>query len=149
MAQHKSQDALIPLIEQLTSRAVYILKRLTDVAERIMEGRKKRADDGFSVDDIEQYPYFTYHVKDLYFKFVDSVAKVCKDKCLDEFYSTRTIYWEMTENEKVLNLPQAEKSADETRKLVIEQAKNLFEMIKDRIEKNVKLKFYNFFLLPM
>jgi predicted nucleic acid-binding protein len=149
LAQHKSQDALIPLIEQLTSRAVYILKRLTDVAERIMEGRKKRADDGFSVDDIEQYPYFTYHVKDLYFKFVDSVAKACKDKCLDEFYSTRTIYWEMTENEKVLNLPQAEKSADETRKLVIEQAKNLFEMIKDRIEKNVKLKFYNFFLLPI
>jgi hypothetical protein len=40
--------------------------------------------------------HFTYHVKDLFYKFVDSTAKVCKEKCMDEFYSTRTIYWDLT-----------------------------------------------------
>jgi hypothetical protein len=98
LAQQKSQDAFAPLIEQLTNRAVFIFKRLTDITEKILEGRKKKwmEELGGHVDDVEHYPYFTYHVKDLYFKFIDNTARVVKEKCMDEFYSTRTIYWELT-----------------------------------------------------
>lgn len=150
MVQQKSQDSFIPLIEQLTSRAVYIMRRLTDIAERILESRKRRPEDisNVSVEDTDQYPYFTYHVKDLYFKFVDNVAKTCKEKCMDEFYSTRTIYWDLTEySEKTLPLDRS--GQEDTKKVVLELAKQLFETLKTRITKNVMLKFYNFFLVPM
>ncbi len=83
------------MIEQLTSRAITIMKRLTEIAEKILDSRKKRGQPG--VDDIERYPYFTYHVKDLYGKYVDFTAKICKEKCMDEFFSTRTILWDFTE----------------------------------------------------
>lgn len=49
------------------------------------------------VNNVELYPFFTYHVKDLYNKFVDQTARALHSKCLDEFYGTRTIFWEYTE----------------------------------------------------
>jgi hypothetical protein len=69
-----------------------------------MEGRKKKymEDMGHSLEDIDKYPYFTYHIKDLYSKFIDGTAKICKEKCLDEFYSTRTIYWDLTSEYQLL-----------------------------------------------
>jgi len=147
LAAQKSQDAFVPLIEQLTSRAVYIMKRLTDIAEKILESRKKKWTGG-NVDDVDRYPYFTYHVKDLYGKFVDSTAKVCKDKCMDEFYSTRTILWDFTEFADK-NMPVERNDQDDTKIAVVNLATELFNSLRDRITKNVLLKFYNFFLVPM
>ncbi len=49
------------------------------------------------VNNVELYPFYTYHVKDLYNKFVDQTARALHSKCLDEFYGTRTIFWEYTE----------------------------------------------------
>ena len=69
--------------------------------EKILDGRRKNKweNHGGEVDvnNIDMYPFFTYHVKDLYIKFVDRTAKVVQQKCLDEFYGTRTIFWEYTE----------------------------------------------------
>ncbi len=48
------------------------------------------------LEDIDSFPFFLFHVKDIYGKFVENCAKICKEKCADEFYSTRTIYWEFT-----------------------------------------------------
>jgi len=149
LAQQKSQDAFFPLIEQLTSRAIYIMKRLTDIAEKILDSRKKKWSGQPSVEDIDRYPYFTYHVKDLYYKFVDATAKTCKEKCLDEFYSTRTILWDFTEYVADKNMPLERNDHDETKSAVSELSKELFNSIRDRITKNVLLKFYNFFLVPM
>jgi len=151
LAQQKSQDAFVPLIEQLTNRAVYIVKRLTDITEKILEGRKKKwlEDMGFSTEDVDKYPYFTYHVKDLYYKFIDGTAKICKEKCMDEFYSTRTIYWDLTSEYSDRQLPLERNDQDDTKNAVVHLATELFNELRDRITKNVLLKFYNFFLVPM
>jgi len=149
LAQQKSQDAFVPLIEQLTSRAVFIMKRLTEIAEKILESRKKRWT-GPGSDDVERFPYFTYHVKDLYGKFVDNTAKLCKEKCMDEFYSTRTILWDFTEYaDKNMPLERSEGNNNDTKNAVADLSNELFKSIRERITKNVLLKFYNFFLVPM
>ena len=195
MAQQKSQDAFIPLIEQLTNRAVYVMKRLTDISEKVLESRKKKWVEDLhseangpvggsslfthSVEDIDRYPYFTYHVKELFFKFIDATAKISKEKCMDEFYSTRTIYWDLTseyvfENRLVIDswrshqrplssssssssisryadrsLPLERNDQEDTKSAVVNLATDLFNELRDRITKNVLLKFYNFFLVPM
>jgi hypothetical protein len=105
LAQQKSQDAFVPLIKQLTNRAVYIMKRLSEIADKILESRKKKWVEDLNrsnhstvsnVEDIDHYFYFTHHIKDLYFRFVDNTARTCEEKAMDEFYSTRTIYWDLT-----------------------------------------------------
>jgi len=151
LAQQKSQDALVPLIEQLCERAVYIIKRLTDVVEKVMDGRKKKWQTsyrGVDVTNIEQYPYFTHHVKDLFYKYVDETSKVCKEKCMDEFLSTRTIYWDLTEYPEH-NIPIDRNDHEDTKTTVVQLAKQLFTTLRQRITKNVLLKFYNFFLVPI
>eukprot|EP00026_Physarum_polycephalum_P007579 Phypoly_transcript_07642.p1 GENE.Phypoly_transcript_07642~~Phypoly_transcript_07642.p1 ORF type:complete len:510 (+),score=138.30 Phypoly_transcript_07642:54-1532(+) len=150
LAQQKTQDAMLPLIEQLCERAVYIMKRLTDVVEKISDSRRKKWQASLrehKTDALEQSPYFTHHVKDLYFKFVDHTAKLVKEKCMDEFLSTRTIYWDLTEHPD-RNMPIT-KNQDDTKTAVVELSKQLFASLRGRIMKNVLLKFYNFFLVPM
>ncbi|EFA84098.1 dynamin like protein [Heterostelium album PN500] len=153
LAQQKSQDALVPLIEQLCERAVYIMKRLADVTDKVIDSRKKNrvtstAIRAFDIENIDQYPYFTHHVKDLFYKFIEHSAKVCKEKCMDEFYSTRTIYWELTEHPDQ-SLPFLRTDHQDTKSTVELLTTQLFDTIRKRITKNVLLKFYNFFLVPM
>jgi len=153
LAGQKAQEELVGLIEQTVSRAVYILKRLVDMVEKIMESRRQHRWDAevgtVDVNNIELYPFFTHHIKDLYFKFVDSTAKAMQAKCMDEFYGTRTIFWEYTEYSGDRNLPRDRNDEEETRKVVEDLSKELFERLKQRIVKNVLLKFYNFLLVPI
>eukprot|EP01089_Gocevia_fonbrunei_P003433 TRINITY_DN13398_c0_g1_i1.p1 TRINITY_DN13398_c0_g1~~TRINITY_DN13398_c0_g1_i1.p1 ORF type:complete len:820 (+),score=248.00 TRINITY_DN13398_c0_g1_i1:64-2523(+) len=157
LAQSKSQEEFVPLIEQTTARAVYILRRLTDIVDKIMDSRKRARWEGgrdgglggtVDVHDIDMYPFFTYHVKDLYNKYVERTAKMCREKCLDEFYGTRTIFWEYTEYAD-RNLPMDRADEHETKKSVDALAKELFQRLRERITKNVLLKLYNFLLVPM
>jgi hypothetical protein len=152
LAQQKSHEELLPLIEQTTRRAVYILKRLTDIADRMLEARKRSKWENtvqpVDVNNIDMYPFFTYHVKDLFSKFVEKVATQMLSKCLDEFYSTRTIFWEYTEYAD-RNLPLDRSDAEETKKAVDSLARELFTRLRERITKNILLKFYNFLLVPM
>eukprot|EP01133_Synstelium_polycarpum_P002548 gene2548-2919_t len=153
LAQQKSQDALVPLIEQLCERAVYIMKRLADVTDKVVDSRKKNRVTSaviraFDIENIDQYPYFTHHVKDLFYKFIEHTAKVCKEKCMDEFYSTRTIYWELTEHPDS-TVPFMRNDHVDTKSTVENLTTQLFDTIRKRITKNVLLKFYNFFLVPM
>eukprot|EP01111_Echinosteliopsis_oligospora_P000111 TRINITY_DN1010_c1_g1_i3.p1 TRINITY_DN1010_c1_g1~~TRINITY_DN1010_c1_g1_i3.p1 ORF type:complete len:918 (-),score=330.40 TRINITY_DN1010_c1_g1_i3:58-2811(-) len=175
LAGQKSQEALAPLIDQLCDRAIYIMKRLTDVAEKIADSRKKKWQSSYrtgvntsssssshhhhhhhsvktnDISNIEQYPYFTHHVKDLYFKFVDKTAEKCKKKCMSEFMETKTIHWDYTENPQTQVLPvdRASMSIEDTRSTVFNLTKTMFTSLRNRIVRNVLLKFYNFFLVPI
>jgi len=150
LAQQKSREAFIPLIEQLCSRAIYTMKRLTHISEKVVESRKKKwniKQDPLDIDNVEQYPYFTFHIKDLYTKFVESTAQSCLERCLDEFYDTQTIYWELTEyTDRTLPM---ERNDPDAKKAVIDLATELFKDLQKRIVKRVLLKFYNSFLVPM
>jgi len=186
IAQRQIQRALLPLIDQLFTRATYIMKRLVHVVEGMMENNKKSKRrvggansnlyagtsstpksiggmssssssssssnsnaGGLEVEDLDQYPYFTYAVKDLFNKFVDTTAEECRKKCKDEFFCTRLIHWELTNLDgKSLTFPKGD-NKDEVKKAVVELATNLFNKIRDRICKSVLLKSYNYFLVPM
>jgi GTPase Era involved in 16S rRNA processing len=161
LAQHQTQDAFLPLIEQLQRRAVYVIKRLHDIAEKIMAAKKKKSNsaasssgagavDHIDIEDIGLYPYFTNQVKDLFYKFIDNAAKNCRERCLDEFYSSKTIFWELTEfSDRKLPTDRTDKNPEEAKAAVSKLAADLFKSIRERITKNVLLKFYNFFLVPM
>ncbi|EGC34991.1 hypothetical protein DICPUDRAFT_34090 [Dictyostelium purpureum] len=151
-----SRDTFVPLIEQLCERAMYIMKRLTDIADKVIDSRKKSrvgfngrlSSNNVDMDNIDQYPFFTHHVKNLYYDFVHRASKGCKEKCMDEFYSSRTIYWELTEHPDS-SLPSIRSDHHETKTAVCQLATKLFDSIRQRITKNVLLKLYNFFLVPM
>jgi len=146
LAQQKTQEEFVQLVEQVISRAVYVMKRLTDIVERIRESSKKEQKEEQKVDvnNIDQYPYFTYHVRDLYNKFIDSISQKCKEKCMDEFYSSKTIYWDLTEFGKL-----SSGGDEEAENAVPRLAMEAFGDIKQRVTRSVVLKLYNFFLLPM
>lgn len=136
LARQKSESTFAPLIDHLTERATYIVTRLYDIAEQITLSPKKKATRPRAA--IEQYPYFVHHCKDLYTEFVESQAQNCKQKCLEEFYPSKTVYWDLTESNKV-----------ESNEDVVELTKSLFEKIKARMTRNILLKFLNFFFLPL
>lgn len=83
----------------------------------------------------------------MFIQFVESVAANALSKCMDEFYCTRIIYWEASLHKFAADgLPANER---DTKKLVEVLAKKLFVDIRQRITKNVLLKCYNFFLVPL
>ncbi len=40
------------------------------------------------------FPYLVHRLRALYFNYIEEVAQQCHTKCLDEFYTTRIIYWD-------------------------------------------------------
>eukprot|EP01092_Planopodium_desertum_P009917 TRINITY_DN4335_c0_g2_i5.p1 TRINITY_DN4335_c0_g2~~TRINITY_DN4335_c0_g2_i5.p1 ORF type:complete len:275 (+),score=67.13 TRINITY_DN4335_c0_g2_i5:30-827(+) len=106
------------------------------------------------LSQILDYPYFLHSVRDSYNSFIDEIATVCKSKCLDEFYCTKIIYWDLLNLSKSV-LPDLPKDADlatkeeAARETVEKYAKILFQDIRQRITTNVLLKCYNFYLVPM
>ena len=85
---------------------------------------------------------FAKQSEDIYYKFVDEIAKRCKAKCMDEFYSTRTIYWDYQEYPDE-GLPLLRSDDPLTESQVSNVAKKLFENIGKRITQNVLLKVTN------
>jgi len=152
IAQKRAQKSFNPLIKQLFRRALFIMKRLVDIADFMMKNRLKEEERArnFSngapqLSNIEDFPFFTNYVKHLFVQFVEEVAGNALSKCMDEFYCTRIIYWEYVKF-AVDGLPANER---DTKKLVEVLAKKLFNDIRQRITKNVLLKCYNFFLVPL
>jgi hypothetical protein len=128
--------------QKAVKRATYILRRLPDIVDKMLDARRRgRLEGGWApaagsvdVNNIDMYPFFTYHVKvrsiplptssswltrthaqDLYNKFVERTATALAAKSMDEFYGTRTIFWEYTEYADT-KLPMDRSDADETRR---------------------------------
>jgi len=151
LARGQIQKQLLPLLEQLFKRASYIMKRLVSIVDSMIEANrrhKKRNGKDVDQDDVEDFTFFTNAVKDLYFKFVDQTAEECKKKCKDEFYSTRLIYWELSTLD-TKSLAPSTSNKEDIKKTVLSLATELFNKIRARIIKNILLKSYNFFLVPM
>lgn len=119
-----------------------------------------------AASNVDQFPYFVHFCKDLYAKFVDECAASCKRKCLDEFYSTKVYilylrsahyfrlytgifpsiaFFVCVNSSLFRNRQVTGQSMDD----VVQLTTQLFDRIKERIIRNVLLKFYNFFFVPM
>ncbi|GAM24603.1 hypothetical protein SAMD00019534_077780 [Acytostelium subglobosum LB1] len=155
LAQQKSYECMLPLIDELAQRAIYVMKHLWEISHRVMGARRKNTCLGSSTDMPEttttaaaQYPYFAHHIKETFDAFVQRAASQCREKCMDEFMSTRAIYWEFTEYQDqgaAIHMGDNEY----TRSHVEYLTERIFESIRKRLTKNVILRFYNFFLVPM
>jgi len=140
LARQKTQEAFIPLIAQLAKRAEYILCRLASIAMPLVD-EKRVQKGGIDEEEAEQYTYFVHFVKNNFTSFVEEACAACKDACMNEFMSTHTIYWDLTQNNV---LGDALEGAE-----VRDIAKNLFDVIKGRIASNIISKFYQFLLVPL
>ena len=193
LAQKRCQRALMPLVDHLYHRASFVLSRLADIVESLLEseavasaaamqdqanasaggsfgvgsggfGLGSSSSGGFGMSGasgggfssvlqaqmiaVEEYPYFVQHVKAQYKEFVAQAAETCAQKCLDEFYCTRIIYWDT--NSRKDTLPDLGSATEEkAAKVVSEYAGKLFDELRERIVENVLLKCHNFFLVPM
>jgi len=155
LARKRSQEALVPLINQACDRAIFIMSRLADISENILEYARRKDTNRLrahtrnlnNVFDIEQYIYFTHYVKDLYQKFVNQTAEICRKKCMDEFHHTNAVYWEFTKHEGI-HIDLTSKQRD-PQKAVKELSVKMFKELQTRIIKNVILKLYGFFLYPL
>eukprot|EP01091_Cochliopodium_minus_P015076 TRINITY_DN5270_c0_g1_i1.p1 TRINITY_DN5270_c0_g1~~TRINITY_DN5270_c0_g1_i1.p1 ORF type:complete len:693 (-),score=219.54 TRINITY_DN5270_c0_g1_i1:93-2171(-) len=150
LASQETKQTLTPLLKQLNKRSVYVAKRLPLIAKRILEGRKKskwNTQPQLIREEIEQYPYFIYYIIELFEMFVEKQAQECTQKCLDEFLDTRTIYWNVSENENQKQQLPSENTEDKSP--VISLSRNVFTKLRDTISNNSQLKWFNFFLVPL
>jgi len=141
LARQKTQEIFEPLVEQLGSRAGYVLKRLSEIAESIIDDQKRNRGEDESADDdsFEDYTYFVHFVRDKFTTFVDETIKNCVSLCLDEFYSTRTVCWDVSESHVADGVEEGNVKA---------LAIAVFDILRKRIVNNVLLKFYQNLVVP-
>jgi hypothetical protein len=166
LARRAVHRSFLPLLDQLIRRATAIMVRLTEIATKMMiqsykknksrqnasgtgarsvgtlRGQSSNQQQDFDISP-EEFPYYTHHVKDLFAEFVDHVADECREKCMDEFYCTRLIYWEVQQGQG------KQANAAYTAENVHAFAQDIFNSTKLRITRNILLKCHNYFLVPM
>lgn len=149
IATQEARKSLLPLLKQLSKRALYVLDRLPGIAKQIMDNRrttKWNASPILLATDVEQYPYFAFAVLDLYRAFVRDTLEQCETKCMDEFLDTRTVYWHFAEDKQgKLPLDRSQNTQDAVRDLAVQ----IFGSIRDRVLTNIQLKFFNLVLVPL
>ena len=150
IARQKSQDTFVPLVAQLARRAEHVLCRLADIAESLMDERARRTgdeddenEDECSITTAADRTSFVTFVKDRYRAFVEDASVRCQQACMHEFYSSRTVHWDLTENSD--SAPVAPGSPSEVRDL----AARIFETLKQCIVSNVIVRFYQLLLVPL
>jgi len=87
-------------------------------------------------------------VREYFNEFVEKQMQIVKVKCLDEFYSTNLLCWELeTFPPKMLKVKVSDESKTTgiTEKLVV----HLWEQMKKRISEGIILKAHHFLLTPM
>ena len=144
LARQKTQEIFEPLVQQLGRRAAYVLKRLSEIAESIID-EQRRGNDGNGVDEnndesFEDYTYFVHFVRDKFTTFIDTTIERSVAQCLDEFYSTRTVCWDVSESHVADNVEDGNVKA---------LATAVFEILRKRIVSNVLLKFYQNLIVPL
>jgi len=92
------------------------------------------------VDVEETFPYFHFHIRDLYYKFIQTMIGNAKQKCLNEFLSEGTIYWNfLSENKE-----RAHNAQDAS-----QLARTIIDQHQAALAKTTLLKFHQFFLVQL
>ena len=159
LAQRRSRKIMMPLVNQLYEKSIYILKRLVNVVDKMMSSTKKsnakRQNSTAATKTPREeayldFPYYTNAVKELYFNFVEHTAKTCLEKCKDDFYCTQIVYWDMV-NFSSHQFPKETFNLEiyEQQEEVIELSKIIFKDLQKRITLNILLKFHSNFFMPI
>jgi len=142
LARQKTQEIFEPLVQQLGRRASYVLKRLSEITESIIEEQRRGTDgdDENNCENFEDYTYFVHFVRDKFTTFIDSAVEHTVALCLEEFYSTRTVCWDLSESHAAEGVEEGNVKA---------LATVVFDNLRKRIVGNVVLKFYQNLIVPL
>jgi len=142
LARQKTQEIFEPLVQQLGRRASYVLKRLSEITESIIDEQRRGAngEEENSCEGFEDYTYFVHFVRDKFTTFIDDTVERTVTLCLDEFYSTRTVCWDLSENHLADGVEEGNVKA---------LATVVFDNLRKRIVNNVLLKFYQNLIVPL
>jgi len=150
IAQKRSQQLFVPLIEQLCTRGAFIMKRLADIAFGVMESRKENkriASTRTPGDELQKLKGFSYFVgvcRDIFCEYIYKTSQLCMEKCMDEIDCTQLVYWESSVEQV------ADVRADSgTENPILLLTKHIFEEMRNTIYSNVLLKAHNYFLVVM
>jgi len=135
IAGDRSEELFVNLIQQITERASFIMKRIPIIAETIL-GSKDFFREQLPIP-LRHFAPLATHIRDLFSQFVDKQLELCKTKCMEELYPTKTIAWYLTDQVDVAKFKDDKEVAVE-----------IFNRIKDRISKNVVRKIYNLLIIP-
>lgn len=122
----------------------------------MMEARRKPSTTGVigeaqvqDVEDPTKYVSFRHYVREAFDSFVDQQTQVLLQKCMDEFYSTRTVHYSCGEEAAAAVGEFDSAQPEEVKRAVVAMSKHIFAKLRSRITKNTLLKVYNFLLVPM
>ena len=91
IVQIKSKKVLLPLVEILSSRACYIMKRLFTIALEVI-----KSDDQNNYALLSSHNLFVSHLHKTYFDFLDYIEKDCKAKLIEDFSTfTKIVDWDL------------------------------------------------------
>ncbi|PRP80760.1 dynamin like protein [Planoprotostelium fungivorum] len=139
LAKDRAEECIIPLIEQLHERLVVAFMRLPGLVESLL---RRDAEAKFPLD-VKYFRRLGVYLRTLVTAYVERVSAVSKSQCMEEFYPTKTIMWE------VLNVTEEEETPIE--RIVEERdvVQQIFSRIRTRITRNVIRRIHNFFLAPL
>jgi len=160
IAQSKARAVLLPLVERLIERAKYILRRLVEIADRLPQSSSTTTScsttattggdcstRGMAAAAVH-FPHFSAHIKSLCYSFVEEHGRRCLQRCAQEFYGTRLVHWELSNNHAAL-LEKARDPAIPAAESTLALARGLFDSIKTRVCGNVLLACYDGMLVQM
>eukprot|EP01114_Cavostelium_apophysatum_P015586 TRINITY_DN4277_c0_g1_i1.p1 TRINITY_DN4277_c0_g1~~TRINITY_DN4277_c0_g1_i1.p1 ORF type:complete len:853 (-),score=267.01 TRINITY_DN4277_c0_g1_i1:65-2512(-) len=134
-----TEEKIAPLVEQLIERASFLMKRVPAIVDAIMSAKESKPNPKYQLPlDNKLFLPISGHLKDLFNSYVERISKTCRTQCMEEFYSTKTIIWSMSQ---IIHLDNSKKTENEF-------YEEIFTRLRDRIIKNVIRKIYNFFLVP-
>jgi len=139
LCKDRAEDTIIVLIDQLHERLLSVFNRLPGLIETII---KKENEHKFPLD-VKYFRRLCVYLRTLVTAYADKLIVSSKKHCMDEFYPTKTIMYE------VLNVVDENEAPilrfAEERDMVQE----IFKRMRTRIAKNVIRKVHNFFLAPI
>jgi len=133
LVQKEIEELLFPIVEQLVQRINFIMTRIPLVVDNILETKSKK--ENRLIIDSSYYKNLGNYLKDLFNNYVEKMSQKCKNQCLEEFYSTKTIHWDINE----MDFKKEDRE---------ELLNTIFDKLKKRILKNTLRKAYNIFLVP-
>jgi len=138
IASSYADQSLKFLVDQVSDRSAFILRRASEISKRFMT--KSKNNKSIRDDDFSNYSYyFDSFVHENFNLFVDEMSEKFKNQAREEFYSATTLFWDFKLNPTLSS----------NSKNVNELADEVFEVIKDRIIRKVILLICNYFIFSI
>lgn len=124
IARRKIEIQFVPLLETLLNRTFFIMKRLSNICNYVMESSNQK--------NVNQnlFPSFSTYLKQIYLTTISEALEKCRSKCINEFFSSLTIYWELTEGIDPIGNSGSQDSRNKLVKLVTNE---IYEKMKERL----------------